>query len=143
MPTALHQISLITLLNLLLIFIAMFMVGRARSKHGIKAPAIIGNEDFERVFRAHQNTLEQTAMFLPALWLAAHYGNAQHAAWLGYAWVLGRLWYQFAYGSDARKRGAGFMISFLAFVLLFLMAAKGVIVTLMHGGAMHAGMHGG
>jgi hypothetical protein len=33
-----------------------FIVGRYREKLGIKAPATTGHPDFERAFRAHQNT---------------------------------------------------------------------------------------
>jgi glutathione S-transferase len=34
------------------------MVSRARGKYQVRAPATAGNEDFERVFRTQQNTLE-------------------------------------------------------------------------------------
>ena len=72
--------ALITALNVLLIAFAMYLVGRARGRFQIQAPATTGNVDFERVFRAHQNTLEQTVMFLPVLWLATLYYNEQYAA---------------------------------------------------------------
>jgi glutathione S-transferase len=121
-----QHIALVTLLNVLVIFIAMFLVGRARTKYGIKAPAIIGNVDFERVFRAHQNTLEQTIMFLPVLWLAGTYSDPKIAGYLGYAWIVGRLWFIFAYRAAAQKRGAAFGIGMLAWALLFVMAAKGI-----------------
>ena len=54
------QAALITLLTVLLISVAMYLVGKARARHGIEAPATTGNPEFERVFRAHQNTLEAT-----------------------------------------------------------------------------------
>ena len=106
--------ALITTLNVLLLALAMYLVGRARSRSGIKAPATTGDVDFERAFRAHQNTVEQTVMFLPALWLAAFYGIEQIAVWLGYAWLLGRIWYLFAYIKPSGNRSGGFGIALLA-----------------------------
>jgi glutathione S-transferase len=97
--TRMHHIALVTLLTVLVIFIAQVLVGLARAKHGIKAPTTTGNLDFERVFRAHQNTLEQSMMFLPALWLAGTYSNM------------------------------GFAINFLSLVALFVMASWGLIKT--------------
>ena len=42
-----HSAAFITLLNVLVLGIAMGLVGRARGKYGIKAPATTGNEQFE------------------------------------------------------------------------------------------------
>ena len=106
--------ALITLLNVLLIALAMQLVGSARGKHQVKAPATTGHPDFERAFRAHQNTIEATVMFLPALWVATSFGDARIAAWLGFAWLVGRVWYLFAYISPGGKRGPGFMIAIIA-----------------------------
>jgi glutathione S-transferase len=125
------QAALITALTVLVIFMAMGLVGRARAKHDIKAPATIGHPDFERAFRAHQNTLEQAVMFLPALWLASMYSNEQYAAYFGYAWLIGRLWYVFAYIAEAGKRGMGFLICFLSFFGLLVMSFWGIIAKMM------------
>jgi len=115
--------ALITALTVIIIFIAMGLVGRARGKYQIKAPAITGHPDFERAFRAHQNTLEQSVMFLPVLWLATIYGSSERlAAVLGLIWLAGRLWYVFGYVQDAQKRSMGFLISFLAFIALLAMS---------------------
>ena len=113
--------ALITLLNVVLIALAMQLVGSARAKHGVHAPATTGNPEFERVFRAHQNTLEATVMFLPCLWIAASHGDARIASWLGWAWLVGRVWYLFAYASPTGKRGAGFTIAIAANLLLLAM----------------------
>ena len=66
--------ALVTLLTVLLMFGTATAVGFARGKYGIKAPATSGHPAFERAFRVQMNTLEATMMFLPLLWLAAHYG---------------------------------------------------------------------
>ena len=114
--------ALITALNVLLLSLAMGLVGRARGRFNIQAPATTGNADFERVFRAHQNTIEQTVMFLPALWLATLYGNEQVAAWLGYAWLVGRAWYLYGYVDATRSRSGGFGLAILAWTVLLLMS---------------------
>ena len=114
--------ALITALNVVILFVAMGLVGRARGRFQIKAPAITGHPDFERAFRAHQNTLEQTVMFLPLLWLVTLYGNEQYAAWLGYAWLVGRLWYVFGYIKAAGKRSGGFGLASLAAIGLMLLS---------------------
>ena len=125
------QAALITALTVIVITIAMYFVGRARGKYQIHAPAITGHPDFERAFRAHQNTLEQTVMFLPLLWLATMYSNEQYAAYLGYAWLIGRLWYVFGYIADAGKRSMGFLISALAQLGLLGMSLWGIISQMM------------
>ncbi len=125
------QAALITALTVVVITIAMYFVGRARGKYQIHAPAITGHPDFERAFRAHQNTLEQTVMFLPLLWLATIYSNEQYAAYLGYAWLIGRLWYVFGYIADAKKRGMGFMVGALALIALLVMSFWGIISQMM------------
>ena len=118
--------ALITLLNILLIALAMQLVGSARGKHGVRAPATTGNPDFERVFRAQANTIEQVVAFLPVLWLATVYGNERIAAVLGYAWLAGRLWYIVGYARDAKKRSAGFLLGGMAFIGLLGMALWGI-----------------
>jgi uncharacterized MAPEG superfamily protein len=123
--------ALVTLCNVLLLALAMWLVGRARHRHGVKAPATTGHPDFERAFRAHQNTIEATAMFLPALWIATSFGDARIAGWLGWAWLAGRLWYLFAYIAPGGKRGPGFMIGILANVGLLLLGFWGLLPPLL------------
>ena len=40
-------------------------VGFARGRTGLAAPAVTGNEEFERHFRVHYNTIEQLILFVP------------------------------------------------------------------------------
>ena len=122
--------AVITLLTVLLLSIAMSLVSAARGKYKVPAPAVTGDPGFERTFRAHQNTLEQTVMFLPALWIASLYGNAQWAAWAGYAWLLMRAWYLQAYVSEGGRRGTPFTGAILAWVALWIIALAGLWSTL-------------
>jgi glutathione S-transferase len=123
--------ALITLLNVLLLSLAVGLVGQARGRFKIQAPATTGHPDFERVFRAHQNTLEQSVMFLPALWLATLYGNEQLAAGFGYVWLVGRAWYLYGYVGAARSRSGGFGLSMLAWLALVLLALWHVVARML------------
>lgn len=71
LDTALLWPALASILALIVYFILTINVGVARAKYSVPAPQISGNPDFERAFRVQKNTLEQLAMFLPALWLFA------------------------------------------------------------------------
>lgn len=122
-----HWPALVTIGVLVLLFMLAGAVGKARGKYGIKAPAIIGDPAFERTFRAHQNTIESTVMFLPALWLFAAYVSGIWAAALGAVWIASRIWYFAAYQEDAAKRGRPFGLSMLVFGILALGAVWGVV----------------
>jgi glutathione S-transferase len=119
--------ALITLATGVLHFALAWNVGRARAKYGIRAPAIAGNADFERVFRVHMNTIEGTIMFLPALWVYAAFVSETWSAALGAVWVAARVWYAIAYQQNAAKRGPAFGASTFVFVVLTAGAAWGVV----------------
>lgn len=112
--------ALITVLSLLVYWATIALVGRARGKYKISAPATSGNADFERVFRVQQNTLESLIMHLPAMWLFAIYVSDMWASILGAAWITGRVLYTKGYITEAKKRGTGMMISFVATTVLLV-----------------------
>jgi glutathione S-transferase len=116
----------VTLIALLVYFYTVGAVGRARAQYGIKAPAVTGNEHFERAYRVQMNTLEQMALFLPALWLYATYVSDRGAAVGGLVWVVGRVVYSLASTRDPASRGPGAMITLFASVGLWLGALYGV-----------------
>jgi glutathione S-transferase len=116
----------VTLVALLVYFLITGGVARARAQYGIKAPAVTGHEGFERIYRVQMNTLEQMAMFLPALWLYAAYVSDRGAAVGGLVWVVGRVMYALAYTRDPATRGPGAMITLVATAGLWLGAAYGV-----------------
>ncbi len=86
-------------------------VGRARGKYGVQAPAVHGNEIFERYFRVHMNTLEQLVVFIPAIWLFAQFVDPHWAAGLGGVYLVGRALYFASYVKDPKSRGPGFLLS--------------------------------
>jgi glutathione S-transferase len=117
-----------TLLALLLYMAVSMVVGQARVKYRIKAPAVTGDEHFERAYRVQMNTVEQMAFFLPALWLCAALLSDKGAAAGGLIWVIGRGDYAVSYLSQPEKRGPGMAISMLAQIGLFLGAVYGLML---------------
>jgi uncharacterized membrane protein YecN with MAPEG domain len=102
------ELVYLTILLALLEYLAMAgMVGRARGKYGIEAPAMTGHPDFERANRVHVNTLENLIVFVPGVLLFALYVSATWAAVLGAVFVIARAWYAFGYYRAAEKRGPG------------------------------------
>lgn len=120
-----HLPALVALLTVLL-FAVMWVVGHARGKHGIKAPATSGHPTFERAYRVQMNTMESAVMFLPTLWLAANYGFSGWAGVAGLVWIVGRVWYALAYLKDPAKRGPGYLVGMLGWAALLVMACLGV-----------------
>ena len=127
-----HLTALVTCLAVLMYFLFSFQVGKARRTYGVKAPAISGNPDFERVSRVHMNTLEWMPIFLPALWLFAIYISDAIAAALGVIWIIGRVLYMTGYAKAANKRGPGFAIQGGAAIILWLGATGAILWRLIH-----------
>jgi uncharacterized MAPEG superfamily protein len=100
-------------------------VGTARQKYGIHAPAIAGNEIFERVFRVQQNTLEQLMVFIPGILLFAHFVSPLWALLPGALYLVGRQLYARGYVADPKKRGIGATLSILAGIVLVVGAIIG------------------
>ena len=87
------------------------MVGRARERFEVKAPATTGNEHFERAFRVQMNTLEQLTGFLPALYIASQFWPPTYVAAVGIVYLVGRFVYWRSYIADPTSRSLGFLRS--------------------------------
>jgi glutathione S-transferase len=125
-----HYTAAVTLLALLLYAGVSYNVAVARGRYKVKAPAVTGDENFERAYRVQMNTLEQLVFFLPSMWLYAAALNDIGAAVGGAIWIVGRVIYALSYLKDPATRSMGFTIAFVAAVGLFLGAAYGVVRTL-------------
>jgi uncharacterized MAPEG superfamily protein len=123
----LHWTALLTLAVLALGFATTAIVGKARVKYAIKAPATTGHEMFERAYRVQMNTLEVMVLFLPALWLAAYYAGTLASTVLGAVWLAARIWYVVAYLREPKTRGPAFGLAYAAWGGLMLSTAWGVI----------------
>ena len=120
-------IVLVTLLVAIEYFWLAILVGKSRSQTGISAPKIVGDEQFERVFRVQQNTLEQLVIFFPALWVFGYYVSATIGAILGFVFLVGRIMYARGYVQHPDKRAPGFIIGSLAVLALMVGGLVGVI----------------
>ena len=124
-------VYVVILLALILYTVLGLLVGRARAAHGVKAPAITGPEEFERTFRAHQNTLESLIVFVPAVWIFGMVVDPLWAAIIGVVYLIGRVVYARGYIGAAQKRGPGMMIGVIATAILVLGSLVGLILTMM------------
>ena len=95
-------------------------VGRARGRFEVPAPATTGHENFERFFRAHQNTTEQLVVFLPAMFACAYLVNETLAAAMGLLFVIGRLMYFRGYTNPEKSRSLGFGLGLIANTVMIL-----------------------
>lgn len=119
--------AFVTLLALGFYFYVGLMVGMARGKYKVPAPATTGDPTFERTLRAQLNTAEWMPLFLPALWLFAIYVDPVVAGGLGVIWILGRVMYVSGYIREAGQRSTGFLVQFVAWLALFLGTLIGLI----------------
>lgn len=126
-----NYVLLVTLLILFQYFYFMMKAGAARGKGDVAAPAITGDENYERCNRVQMNTLEQLVLTLPALWICALHFRADVAAVAGLVFLIGRFIYAAAYVKDPKSRGLGMGIGFLATVVLLLGSSYAVIMSLL------------
>lgn len=131
-------VAIITVLALLEFCWFGMQVGRARAKYGVPAPAMSGNDMFDRHFRVQMNTLEQLVMFLPSLWIFARYVSPIWAAALGAVFVIGRAIYAGAYVRDPKSRSLGFALTALPTLIMML----GILIWAIRGLVTTAGVPG-
>jgi glutathione S-transferase len=121
-------VDIVTALAVLQFLWLTMRVGSARGKYGVKAPAVTGNDIFERHFRVQQNTLEQLIMFLPGLYLFSRYFDPLYAAALGAFYLIGRTLYALSYVKNPGSRGAGFTTSFVPTIVLIAGGLIGAVI---------------
>ena len=119
--------ALVTVIALLLTFFFSLRVGSMRPKKHIDAPATTGDEEFERAFRVHYNTVEQLVIFLPLLWLATSVLGDLWAAASGAVWIVGRLLYSSAYMKNPASRAPGMALTMLPTAVLAVAALWGIV----------------
>lgn len=124
-----NLVAFVVGLALIEFFVFGLLVGRARATYGVPAPAISGHPVFDRYMRAHQNTMEQLVVFVPAIFMFATFVGTGLAALLGLLFVAGRVVYFRGYVAEASKRTTGFAMSALAQITLMLGGTIGALVS--------------
>ena len=117
-----HWVALITVLALVEYLVFQGFVGAARQKGNVPAPKVTGDERYERWYRVQLNTVEQLVVFLPAMWLVAYLGAPTVATVAGVAFLVARPIYAMSYVKEPEKRTVGFVIGYLANVVLIVTA---------------------
>jgi glutathione S-transferase len=117
----------VTLIAVALYFSFALRVAIAHAKYGVRLPATTGRPEFDRVYRAHANTLEWMPTFLVPLWLFALYVSDAVAASLGLIWIVGRTLYFVGYSRSVEGRLPGFFVQATACLLLFIGAVVGLL----------------
>ena len=126
-----EYVTLVVIIALFEYVLFTMRTGKARMDSGLKAPAVSGDEMFERYFRVQQNTLEQIIVFIPSIYICGLYLNAPAAAGVGLLFIIGRALYFHSYTTAPEKRGPGMIITVLSNTLLLLGGLAGVVLEFM------------
>jgi glutathione S-transferase len=111
--------ALATIIAVLVYFSQSIFVSAGRSKYKVELPKTTGhNDDFDRVWRVHYNTLEQMPIFLPLLWIFALTVSPFYSFILGIIWSIGRVAYMLGYYKSIEGRRS--FISYLSSVSLII-----------------------
>jgi len=122
-----------TLIVLLALLQYMFFTGRvglARGKYKVEAPSCDGDENWNRLFRVQQNTLEQLIIFIPGCFAFSFYLSDVWVLAPGLAFILGRFIYSMEYTRDPKSRTPGMGLTLLANGVLVLGALYGLVKTM-------------
>tara|TARA_R110002049_G_scaffold40192_18_gene122748 strand:- start:3289 stop:3678 length:390 start_codon:yes stop_codon:yes gene_type:complete len=124
-------VTIVIALSLIEYSVFAMLVGWARGKYGVAAPAVSGDPIFERYYRVQQNTLELLVLFVPGMWMFAQYVSADIAAGLGVVFIIGRFLYLRGYVADPKSRSLGFGLSFLPAQILLIGGLIGAVVEIL------------
>ena len=124
-------VALVILVALIQYIYFSVMVGGARGKYGVDAPATTGNETFERYYRVQMNTLEMLVSLIPAMAIFALNVRADVAAYAGIVYITGRFIYFKSYVGDPKKRTVGFLLSMLPILVLIVWGGISIFMSMM------------
>ncbi|MGH8253391.1 MAG: MAPEG family protein [Steroidobacteraceae bacterium] len=126
-------VDIVALLAVIQLMVFISLVGRARGRYNVPAPATTGHPVFERYFRVQMNTIECLLVLLPGLWLAPKYWPPKYVAAVGAVYLLGRVIYLRSYVRDPSSRSAGYGLSAGPAAVLVFAALVGAVRELLHG----------
>jgi len=126
------EYTLIIILIALLQFIVFTAkAGFTRNKYSVGAPKTTGHEDWERIYRVQQNTMEQLVIFIPAMYTFTLYVSDRWVILPGVLFVIGRQVYSYLYEKDPATRGPGVALSFFSNIALVVGSLIGIILSQM------------
>ena len=123
--------AIVGLLALIEYWLFLILTGQARGRFGVAAPATHGHPVFERYFRVQMNTLEQLALFLPALAIFSWTVSPRWGAAVGLLFIVGRALYARGYIQDPAKRGPGFLLTLISNGILVFGGLIGLVIRLL------------
>ena len=125
-------VSIITTITMLFYISLVKLVGMARQKYKVKAPAVTGHIMFEKYLRIQLNTLEQLPIFLSGFWLCALISNAYLAAAFATIWIIARIAYVPLYLNDKNRSLATYPSYISAFIMHFAAFSKSISLLLIN-----------
>ncbi|MDG1996019.1 MAG: MAPEG family protein [Emcibacteraceae bacterium] len=111
-------VAAVILLALLQYIYFAVLVGKARDKYDVKAPATTGHEIFERYLRVQMNTMELLIVLIPSIMIFAFYIDHRAAALFGGVFIVGRMIFLKSYVDDPSTRTMGFAFSIIPCLIL-------------------------
>ena len=120
--------TLVIVLAVVEVMVLGVMVGRGREKYGVPAPATTGHPTWERLNRAHQNSLEQLVLFIPLLFAYTLNVGLQTGIALGVVYLVARILYAVGYVRDPARRRVGAFLTFGVLTWLAIGAIVGLVV---------------
>jgi glutathione S-transferase len=103
--------------------------GVTRPKYKVPPPKTVGDETWERIYRVHQNTLEQLIVFIPGLLLFSYYVSSRWAILPGLLYLIFRQYYSHMYIKNPPNRT--FPPTFFVNGILVVGSLIGVIASIM------------
>ncbi len=124
----LSVVTLIMVLAVIEVLVLGVLVGRGRDQYGVRAPATSGHPKWERLNRAHQNSLEQLVLFIPLFFAYCFNTGLQTGIVLGIVYLIARIIYAVGYVREAERRSTGAFLTFAVQVWLAVGAIIGLVV---------------
>ncbi|MBC7406071.1 MAG: MAPEG family protein [Candidatus Parcubacteria bacterium] len=122
--------ALATIMAIIVFLFQSKNVAKGRIKYNVLSPKTMGhNDNFDRIFRVHLNTLEQMPIFLPLLWIFALTISPIYSFGLGVAWSIGRIAYSIGYYKSAEGRHN--LIGYLSDLASLILMVGSVIGSIM------------
>jgi glutathione S-transferase len=125
---SMEQTVLVILLALVQFTWFTIRVGSGRARYGVDAPKTTGDENWERLHRVQQNTMEQLVLFIPVMLTFSVYVSAMWGLLPGVLFLAGRQLYSYQYVSKPAGRAPGMTMTLLANAVLLVGSLIGLLL---------------